>query len=170
MSDFDRFIHRHYASLCAIALRFVGSDEVAKDIAQDVIVKYYETLRTENDPSDNINNLLFTMVKNRALNHLRSDKRRLNRHSSAPKEIEQLPEVTNILIEEQLNQLLIDAIKTLPLQSEKIMRMVLSGMTNDEIAKVQGVSVNTIKTLKYSSLRKLREYLYQKGYTNWTEI
>ena len=63
-----------------------------------------------------------------------------------------------MLIEEEINQILIHAIDLLPVQSARIMRLILSGYENKEIAKVMGVSVNTIKTLKYAAIRKLREY------------
>ena len=42
------------------------------------------------------------------------------------------------------------------------MRLVLSGYENKEIAQVIGVSVNTIKTLKYSAMKKLKEYLISR--------
>ena len=69
-----------------------------------------------------------------------------------------------MLIEEEINQILIHAIDLLPVQSARIMRLILSGYENKEIAKVMGVSVNTIKTLKYAAIRKLREYFNSNDY------
>ena len=74
------------------------------------------------------------------------------------------PKVLNLLIAEDTNQALINAINTLPLQSARIMRLVLSGYENREIAQIMGISINTIKTLKYSAIRKLREYFNSGKY------
>ena len=61
-------------------------------------------------------------------------------------------------IEEETNQILINAINQLPSQTAHIMRLVLSGYDNKEIAILVNISLNTVKTLKYGGIRKLREY------------
>ena len=40
--DLGNFIRDHFASLCAIAFKITGNSEVAKDLAQDVIIKFWE--------------------------------------------------------------------------------------------------------------------------------
>ena len=47
-------------------------------------------------------------------------------------------------------------IKSLPAEQEKVMRMCLSGLGNQEIADKLGVSVNTVKTHKSRGLKFLR--------------
>ena len=44
------------------------------------------------------------------------------------------------------------------------MRLVLSGYENREIAQIMDSSVNSIKTLKYGAIRKLREYFNSGDY------
>ncbi|MFR7808881.1 MAG: RNA polymerase sigma factor [Butyricimonas faecihominis] len=105
-----------------------------------------------------IENFLYTMIKNEALNYLRGVERENKRISKLEIETSEDSHVLNLLIAEETNQLLIQAIKQLPTQSARIMRLVLSGYENKEISQVMGVSVNTIKTLKYAAIRKLREY------------
>ena len=103
------------------------------------------------------------MIKNEALNYLRGSQREKQRYNHLEVEEFEHPKVLNMLIEEEINQILIHAIDLLPVQSARIMRLILSGYENKEIAKVMGVSV-TIKTLKYAAIRKLREYFNSNDY------
>lgn len=155
--ELEKFIKRHYASLCAIAVRFIGVTDAAQDIAQNVIIKFWEN-RYDYQEFNAIDNFLYTMVKNEALNYLRGVRREGERYDKLEFEEYEDPKVLNLLITEDINQMLSHAINMLPAQSARIMRLVLSGYENKEIAQIMGISVNSIKTLKYGAIRKLREY------------
>lgn len=157
------FIRKHYSSMCAVALRFIGSPDIAQDITQEVIIKFWKN-RANYENIKSTDNFLYTMIKNEALNYLRGSQREKQRYNHLEVEEFEHPKVLNMLIEEEINQTLIHAIDLLPVQSARIMRLILSGYENKEIAKVMGVSVNTIKTLKYSAIRKLREYFNSNDY------
>lgn len=151
------FIHKHYASMYAVALHFVGSPDLAQDITQEIIIKFWKN-KEKYLELESIDNFLYTMVKNEALNYLRGVRRENQRYDKLEIEEYEDPKVLNLLIAEDTNQALINAINTLPAQSARIMRLVLSGYENREIAQIMGISVNSIKTLKYGAIRKLREY------------
>ncbi len=161
--ELETFIKEHYAALCAVAVRFVGSPDAAQDIAQEVIIKFWENQHNQQD-INSIGSFLYTMVKNESLNYLRGLQRETQRYTKLEIEEQEDPQVLNQLIAEDTNQTLINAINTLPLQSARIMRLVLSGYENREIAQIMGISVNTIKTLKYAAIRKLREYFSSGNY------
>ena len=36
------FIRKHYSSMRAVALRFIGSPDIAQDITQEVIIKFWK--------------------------------------------------------------------------------------------------------------------------------
>lgn len=153
----EKFIREHYASLRSVASRFVDPD-TAQDITQNVIYKFWEK-KEHIDQIKDLDSFLFTMIKNEALTYLRSSKNETNKYSKIPlQEDEETPEVLHIMIEEETNQILINAINQLPSQTAHIMRLVLSGYDNKEIAILVNISLNTVKTLKYGGIRKLREY------------
>ena len=153
----EKFIREHYASLRSVASRFVDPD-TAQDITQNVIYKFWEK-KEHVDQIKDLDSFLFTMIKNEALTYLRSSKNETNKYSKIPlQEDEETPEVLHIMIEEETNQILINAINQLPSQTAHIMRLVLSGYDNKEIAILVNISLNTVKTLKYGGIRKLREY------------
>ena len=155
-SILEKFIRDHYASLCAVAARFVDKD-TAQDITQDVIFKFWEK-RDKYTTLDSIDNFLFIMIKNESLSYLRRLKSENERYSKLQQEESEDPKILHTLIEEETNQILINGINQLPPQAAHIMRLVLSGYDNKEIALLIDVSINTVKTLKYGAIRKLREY------------
>jgi RNA polymerase sigma factor (sigma-70 family) len=155
--NFDIFIKEHYASLCTVAERFVKSSAVAQDIAQEVIIKYWVNPNRDNITS--VNDYLFVMVKNFSLNYLRGRKRENQRYFTIKSEREDKDdELFNILVEEEYNQLLINVIDQLPKPNARVIRYALSGYNNKEISILLGISINTVKSMKYSAVRKLREY------------
>ena len=155
-SKLEKFIRDHYASLLAVANRFVDPS-TAQDIAQNVICKFIEK-EDLIDQAENIDSLLFTMVKNEALTYLRSARNEQKKIEHLDKEEAQEPEVLRKLIEEETTQMLLTAIDTLPPSTAHLMRLVLSGYENKEIALLLDISINTVKTIKYGGIRKLREY------------
>lgn len=163
-AELEQFIRQHYSSLYATALKFVKSTDVAQDITQDIIIRFWE--KQEQGALKEIvsvENFLFIMVKNEALNYLRSLQRENLRYARLDQEAMEEPQIFNLLVEEETNEMLVNALRTLPEQSARIMRLALSGLENKEIARLLDVSVNTIKTLKYGAIRKLREYFLRQG-------
>lgn len=154
--ELERFIKEHYVSLRSVASRFVDPD-TAQDITQNVLYKFWEK-RDQLDQIKLLDNFLFTMIKNEALSYLRSLKNENNKYNGMPRDEEEHLEVLHIMIEEETNQILVNAINLLPAQTAHIMRLVLSGYDNKEIATLVNISLNTVKTLKYGGIRKLREY------------
>lgn len=152
----EALIRDHFISLCAIAMRIVGSPDAAKDIAQEVIIKLWQNYKNVNQ--DTLEGLMFIMVRNQSLNYLRTIRKRGDPVNDRADETDH----TAIMVEEEMNQLLKRAIATLPKQSARIIELSLLEYTNKEIAEIQGISVNTVKTLKYIGIRRLREYFLSK--------
>lgn len=156
----EAFIREHYVTIYTTALKFVGSRDCAQDIAQDIIVKFWEN-REKYQNLDSIKNFLFIITRNEALNYLRGLQRENLRHEQLYSETEQQYDLLDKIIEEESNQILLDAIGQLPPQSNRIIRLSLTGKNMKEIAETLNVSVNTVRTLYYGAIRKLREYFIE---------
>ena len=100
------FIRKHYSSMCAVALRFIGSPDIAQDITQEVIIKFWKN-RANYENIKSTDNFLYTMIKNEALNYLRGSQREKQRYNHLEVEEFEHPQVLNMLIEEEINQILI---------------------------------------------------------------
>ena len=101
--DLGNFIRDHFASLCAIAFKITGNSEVAKDLAQDVIIKFWEN-QGQHKQLDSIENYLFIMIRNEALNYLRGLSREKNRHEKASLNSEQEESLWDTIIEQEANR------------------------------------------------------------------
>ena len=130
-AELENFIRKHYAALHTSALKFVKSEAAAQDITQEVIIRYWE------------------------------NQEKCHTIESVENPETEEPQIFNLFVEEETNQMLLTAIGQLPEQSARIIRLALSGLENKEISRLLKVSVNTVKTLKYSAIRKLREH-FQK--------
>lgn len=150
---FEALFKKYYPSFCLVAYRYVEDKDAAKDIAQDVFIKFWDK-RNEYEDIPSVKTFLYVLVKNASLNYIRSQKIK-DKHLSA---IEREGELFfhQVAIPEETFRQLEATIEKLPPQSANIMRLVMQGYSNMEIAEQLGVSVNTVKTLKYNAVKNLR--------------
>ena len=65
----DGLFHKYYASLCYFANKFVRDDEAARDIVQEVFLRFWESKgKFENQSA--LKSFLYSCVQNAALNYL----------------------------------------------------------------------------------------------------
>src|SRR5690554_607614 len=75
---FKVIFHRFYAPLCSFASRYLEGEEV-EDVVQETMMWLWEH-RDSLLPDVNVTSLLFTMVRNKCLNHVRHLTRRQRVH------------------------------------------------------------------------------------------
>lgn len=163
--DLQEFINSHYTKMKNHCMRYIVSKDVAEDIVQDVIIDFWEN----SDKRDivSVDAYLYTAIKNRAISHIRKEKVAMTYKEGVVKkylsEVELNNYIDHITIEEDLNFLVAKAIDTLPTKTADIIRLAITGLPNKEIALTIGVSINTVKTLKYSGIRKIRTYFIENN-------
>ncbi len=155
--DLGHFIRDRFASLCAVAASLTGDSEAAKDIAQEVIIKFWEN-RAQYDKLESVENYLFIMVRNEALNYMRSLRREKKRHEKLERMEEADDSLWNNIMEQEANFLLNRAIDILPPQAKRIVELSLLGKSIREIADELEIAYNTVKVLKNRAIHKLREH------------
>lgn len=160
--NLERFIREHFASLCAMAYKLVGDQDTAQDIAQEVIIKFWENQKHD-QPPESIENYLYIMIRNESLNYLRTLSREQKRHEKAYQESEHTEEAWDKIVESEANQLLLEAIKSLPPQSRRIMELAYDGKSLKETAELLEISVNTVKAIKSKALQKLKDFFSQEN-------
>jgi RNA polymerase sigma-70 factor (ECF subfamily) len=67
----DEIVHRHWRLVFNVAYKFVGSGELAEDLAQDVFVKVFKSLNTF-DRRANFHTWLVSVSRNLCIDHYRS--------------------------------------------------------------------------------------------------
>lgn len=156
IKSFEKLFQELYPRLCAVADRYLHDEEQSKDVVQEAFINLWNA---ENAGSTILSakSYLYTAVRNLCLNYLRDCKKNV---SFPVEQIEEPDEsFKTAVIEEETIALLRASIENLSPQSSRIMKYVLQGKGNQEIAEEMGISVNTVKTLKYNAMKILRDDL-----------
>jgi RNA polymerase sigma-70 factor (ECF subfamily) len=138
----ELFLAEH-SKIIRLIGRIVGCRETAEDLAQDVFVKLWGRMVTEQDRS-----LLFRTAQTMAIDHVRAQRVRANyARMSAPERgsAHGITPHTAAAARQEINRLL-QELHILPDRTQRIFLLNrLHGFSYPEIAKTLGVSVSTIE-------------------------
>ena len=153
---FEKLFLELYPRLCAVANHYLNDEEQSKDMVQEAFVNLWNAGNVSSTILS-VKSYLYTAVRNLCLNYLRDYKKNV---SFSIEQVEVLDESFKaVVIEEETIAQLYASIENLSPQSSRIMKYVLQGKGNQEIAEAMGISVNTVKTLKYNAMRTLKNDL-----------
>jgi RNA polymerase sigma-70 factor, ECF subfamily len=156
---FSALFRAHYEPLCYFASRFVGNFDAAEGIVQDVFVRLWEQRQTL-EIHTSLKSYLYTAVKNASLNYLK--RARVSTPLETAMDVSgsdaSLPDVS--LESKELLDALDTAINNLPPKCREIFRLAkLDGLSYQEIAELEQISVNTVKTQLQRALKTLSKAL-----------
>jgi RNA polymerase sigma-70 factor (family 1) len=164
----EALFNRYYRSLCQFCAVYVKDSAIAEEIIANLFMKVWD------NRSDarvlNVKNYLFTAAKNLSLNHIQKKKEPVWAIEDTPVQ-QQLLQDTNtpfkILSARESYNKMLSLINTLPPAQRQVLLMSrVDGMCKHEVAGILGITVRTVETTLYQSIKKLRELL--KGSTNFT--
>lgn len=158
---FKTLFHELYPRLAILTERLLNDEEQGKDIIQEAFISLWNMERN-GETILSAKSYLYTTVRNMSLNYLRDSRK--NSLLSVDDLEEQETVFKEVVIEEETLALLQAAIEKLPRRSSRIMKQVLSGKGNIEIAQEMKISVNTVKTLKYKAMKILKNELKEMYY------
>lgn len=154
----------YFPILCAYAERFVEDSALAKDIVQEVFIKFWE-YKGSFDGFGNLKAFLFQLTKNGCLNLLRGRERENSKHMKAA----QLHTTAIRSIDEAISKLEYLAeinlvVQRLPVKMREVFRLSFEeGLSIVEISRQLGISEKTVRNQKYKSLIILRKHFGQTG-------
>lgn len=133
-----------------------GNQEMSDDAVQDAFVLYWEK-RSAFTSVLAVKGFLYTTVQNKVLKQLWQEKnrRRLLNEMEWEEAVDEEYEMMTAEICAEVNA----AVKKLPPQTKLVIELSMQDMTVEEIASALHVSSNTIKSLKKSGYKLLREQL-----------
>ena len=158
--DFKNIFDKYYQKLCLHAYSFVGDEETAKDIVNDVFVSFlehYDRFMEDDDMPEDKGAILYMITRNHCLNYLRRQKVK-----------EKYTEYINFTYSEDESNFYVDyeenlkqAEKLLDILSPQARRVVelcfIEGKSYKETAEIMGISPNTVRNHIVASLKKMRE-------------
>ncbi|GAA3582350.1 RNA polymerase sigma-70 factor [Snuella lapsa] len=160
LKEYEGLFNKLYTSLCLFSNKYVTDLEASKDIVQDVFVKVWED-KIEFKDDHAIKSYLYTSVKNKSLDYLKSKRYKSTDHF-ATNEMEKMEKRSFFLREVviiETSTIIDKAINSLPRKCAQIIRLSIKEFTNIQIAEELGISINTVKTQKKIAYKKLKPLL-----------
>jgi RNA polymerase sigma-70 factor (ECF subfamily) len=152
----DKYYHNIYLSAYIV----LYDKAEAEDVAQEVFIALWNKKARINIEST-LSSYLTKSARNLSLNKL-SHKQKYDKRNQAYCESTGTTEQPVTVYEELLDRIA-DAIKELPEMSRRSIEMVYwEKRSHKEVAQITGLSVNTIKTQIYNSLKSIRSKLRVK--------
>src|SRR6476659_5090790 len=155
MSAFDELMIRYERQIYRVCYRFVDNREDAMDLAQEVFIKAFEHLATFRRESS-LKTWLYRIAMNHCINHVK-------KHAQEFVEVTELtgsinPSIQAHLEDEEQRAHFRSLVKHLPPKQKAILEMRINEqLSYEEIARMSGRSVSTIKASVFFALEKLRK-------------
>ena len=161
----EKLVKRYESKIYNHGLRLTGNSSDAMDLMQEVFLGVYRNLhRFRGDAK--FSSWIFRIAHNKAVDM----NRRKRLMTSSPKfssedegdEFEKFPGQANLEPEyrsgsQELNTRILGMLNALSMDQRSIVELkVFQSLTFDEIAELQDISANTVKTRFYSALKKLK--------------
>ena len=155
----EQFIRENAAAFRLFASRLMDSGEDVDDVLQEAYIKLW-TNRQQIGVVSSPRNYFYSILKNTIADYRDSSWKRLSSRLEG-REVDVLDggELEQHVIEVESARLIADAIAQLSPQAQKVMLMTLEERRMQEIAEELGVTLNTVKTIKYRALKRLSELL-----------
>jgi len=148
-----------FEPLLFVALKYVRNTEVAQDITSEMFTRLLETeiavRKTKWSQIRDIQAFLSTIIKCRAIDHIRQEKNRQRLRN----ENLTTPFYTDVKQKEELDHLNVCILK-LPIEEQQLLQLHLAGYNNEEIAERKNYNEKTVRN-KLSLTRKKLNYLWK---------
>jgi len=168
-SAFEILVNRHQVSILNLIYRFIGDRTQAKDLAQEVFIRVWQSAKSY-EPKAKFTTWLYRITANLCFNELKSARRRrwFQFHRSNEDNegnIEETfsdgsPTAEDLLLEKERSRQISDALQSLP--DNQRMALVLKrydDLTYAEIAQIIGCSVSAIESLLVRAKKTLQKKL-----------
>ncbi|MBL0739682.1 RNA polymerase sigma-70 factor [Chryseolinea lacunae] len=160
----ELLFRRLYPALCAYARKFLNDPAESEEIVQELFSALWEN-RQVLDENQSLQSYLFTGVKNRCLNYLKSQKRKthhaeLMRFLYVQQTATDASHSYHALLAKDLEKDFYTALEDLPAECRKIFELSRhEGLKYQEIANKLNISIKTVETQMSRALAKLRLHL-----------
>lgn len=157
---FEYFFRRYWESLFAAALQRLQSEDLAKDVLQELFVELWEKRETLNIHS-NVSGYLFTALKHRIINKIKAEATR----EKYEKMVTHFYEINDFATEHQFSRNYIreemdKRVEQLPDRCQEVFELSrIEQLSHKEIGEQLNISPKTVENHIGRALKVLRPYL-----------
>ena len=161
MTAFDELMLRYERQIYRVCYRFVDNRDDARDLAQEVFIKAFEHLPTFRRQSS-LKTWLYRIAMNHCINHVK-------KHSKEFVEVTEeigstRPSVHAEMEDREQREQFRQLVKRLPPKQKAILELrIHEQLSYEEIARISGRSVSTIKASVFFALEKIRKLIKEPG-------
>lgn len=160
LEAFNKLFLHYYQSLCRYACNIVNDETASEDLVQDLFIHIWENRQQMNIHSS-VKAFLYTSIRNRSINFLKSKKARKNNEGSYSESVPEISENIEVETNESL-EIIEQAVNNLPEKCREIFLLNRQqNMKYHEIATHLSISPKTVENQMGIALKKLREYLHK---------
>ena len=155
-----QFIEANSAVFRVFASRYVEDPDAIDDFLQEAYIRLWTYRRTAGRVKS-LRNYFFTILHNVIVSHYDAfgSHRALPLEAAGDGDIPADSSLFRRIVEAESAQLIADALRRLSPQSREVLRLSLEGKSMPEIADALGLSLNTVRTVKYRALKRLSDLL-----------
>ncbi len=166
---FEILVNRHQTSVLNLIYRFIGDRTQAKDLAQEVFIRVWQTAKSY-EPRAKFTTWIYRITANLCFNELKSARRRRwfqfhrsnedNEGSIEETFSDGSPTAEDLLLEKERGRQISDALQSLP--DNQRMALVLKrydDLSYQEIAQIIGCSLSAVESLLVRAKRTLQKKL-----------
>jgi len=154
----ETLFNRYYKPLCQFCAVYTREYVVAEEIIANLFMRVWDN--RQDAVILNIKNYLFVAAKNQALNYLQKKKEPVDSIEDISIDHSTLQDRDNpfkILSSRESYNSILHVIDTLPAGQRQILLMShIDSMTNQQISGILGISVRTVDSTLYKTIKKLR--------------
>ena len=155
MRAFDELMIRYERQIYRVCYRFVDNREDAKDLAQEVFIKAFEHLPTFRRESS-LKTWLYRIAMNHCINHVKKNAREFVEVTETAGSVD--PSIHAEMESREQRDLFRRMVKRLPPKQKAIIEMrIHEQLSYEEIARMSGRAISTIKASVFFALQKLRK-------------
>ncbi len=157
LDEFEKLFRAHFKPLCGFAMKYVKDLDDAKEVVHDVFVIVWGKF-DDLGADVNYKSYLYTAVKNRCLNFIRSRSKLVKFDKVVEETL--ISETHDALETSELEREIEMAIDTLPDKCRQVFKLSrFEGLKYAEIAKKMDISVKTVESQMSKALRILKKHL-----------
>ncbi len=166
---FEILVNRHQTSILNLVYRFIGDRTQAKDLAQEVFLKVWQSAEAY-EPKAKFTTWIYRIAANLCFNELKSARRRKwfsfnwsdedDRHTPEETLADSGPSAEDVLLERERSRQISNALQNLP--ENQRMAVILrryDDLSYQEIGLIIGCSVSAVESLLVRAKRTLQEKL-----------
>lgn len=157
----EHLFNRYYKMLCQLSAVYTKDFEMAEEIVANLFIKLWDGRYDAN--VQNVKNYLSVSVRNASLNHIQKKKAPVDSIEETAQQLNEVQDQStplNIITSRESYNRILKLIDTLPpSQREVVLMSHVDNFDKHEIAQTLNISVRTVETTLYQSVKKLRAML-----------